>query len=91
MTPEQREQLEFERDRGERAKRIFDAYVEEFCQKKRESLFMAFSELPLTAEEQLMEVKRMLYAIDTLESEIVSEINTGEMASKALETLNEVH
>jgi hypothetical protein len=36
-----------------------------------------------------METKRMLYAIDTLEEEIVSQIDTGKMASQALSKLEE--
>jgi hypothetical protein len=91
MTPEQKEQLENEVVKGRNSETMYENYVKEFCQLKREALFMAFSELPLSAEEQLMEVKRMLYAIDTLESEIVSEIKTGEMARQALSEGPGVH
>lgn len=84
ITAEEREQFELEQSKGRKAQTVYDGYVKNFCQLKRESLFMAFSELPLTAEKELMEVKRMLYAIDTLETEIVSQINTGKMASQIL-------
>lgn len=85
ITEEEREQFELEQAKGRQAQSVYDAYIKEFCQLKRESLFMTFSELPLTAEKELMEVKRMLFAVDTLEAEIVSQINTGKMASQMLE------
>lgn len=84
LTQEQRIQLENERVLGKKAKAAYTAYIEEFCQLKRESLFMAFSQLPLTAEKEMMEIKRMLYAIDTLEEDIIGQINTGRMASESL-------
>lgn len=84
MTPEQKEQLENEQVAGQKASHAYDHYIKDFCEQKRMSLFMAFSNLPLTAEVDIMETKRMLYAIDTLENEIVSQIDTGKMASKAL-------
>jgi len=89
VSPEQKEQLENEQIKGSAAERVYNAYIKDFCEQKRMSLFMAFSNLPLTAEDQIMETKRMLYAIDTLESEIVSEIDTGKMASKALANVEE--
>lgn len=84
ITPQQRSQLENEQVLGRKAATVYKSYIKDFCQLKRESLFMAFSELPLSAETELMEVKRMLFAIDTLEAEIVSQIDTGRMAAKTL-------
>jgi hypothetical protein len=89
MTPEQKEQLENEEFKGAAAERVYNAYIKDFCEQKRMALFMSFSNLPLTAEDQIMETKRMLYAIDTLEEEIISEIDTGKMASQALSKLKE--
>jgi len=84
MTPEQKEQLENEQVIGTRANNAYEAYIKDFCEQKRMALFMAFSNLPLTAESEIMETKRMLYAIDTLENDIVSQIDTGKLASKSL-------
>jgi hypothetical protein len=84
ITPGQREQLEKEQAIGKKAASVHKSYIKDFCQLKRESLFMAFSELPLTAELEIMEVKRMLFAVDTLEADIISQIDTGRMASKTL-------
>lgn len=85
ITEEQREQLENEQVLGRKAKSNYESYIKDFVTTKRQSLFMAFSELPLSAEKELMEVKRMLFAIDTLEAEIVSQIDTGRMATQVLE------
>jgi hypothetical protein len=89
VSPDQKEQLEKEQFKGVAAERVYNTYIKDFCEQKRMSLFMAFSSLPLTAEDQIMETKRMLYAIDTLETEIVSEIDTGKMATQALSKLEE--
>jgi hypothetical protein len=84
MTQEQLDQLEREKAAGTKAQRAYKGYIKNFCQFKRESLFMAFSELPLTAEKEIMEVKRMLFAIDTLDNDILSEIETGRLATISL-------
>lgn len=84
MTPEEREQLELEQSRGSRAQNAYDGYIQNFCEEKRAVLFDAFRNLPLTAEADLMEVKRMLYAVDQLEIDITQQIETGKMASQAL-------
>lgn len=84
LTPEQIEQLENEQVLGKRAKKVYEEYIKEFCQSKREVLFDSFRALPLTASDDLMEVKRMLYAIDTLEAEIVTQIETGKLATITL-------
>lgn len=86
LTPEQVEQLQVEQVLGKKAKNVYDTYIQDFCKAKRDILFESFRALPLSAEEDLMEIKRMLYAVDTLEEEIVSQIQTGKMASQ---TLNE--
>ena len=84
MTPEQREQLEIEQSVGRRAQASYEGYIKSFVEEKREILFENFRNLPLSAEAELMEVKRMLYAIDQLELEITEQIRTGQMASQAL-------
>lgn len=91
MTPEQQEQLEREQTSGNEATHAYEGYIKDFCQSKRESLFMAFSELPLTAEKELMEIKRMSFAIDTLENEILSVIQTGHLATTSLTEADKGH
>ena len=86
MKEEQQEQLENEQIMGSAAEHSYNQFIKGFVDDKRASLFEAFRMLPLSAEIELMEIKRMLFAVDTLEQEIITVIQTGQMASK---TLNE--
>lgn len=86
LTEEQTDKLSIEQLLGGKAQKHYDEFIQNFCEQKRLSLFQSFSDLPLTDTENLMEIKRMLYAIDTLENEIMNVIETGKMASI---TLNE--
>lgn len=90
MTPEVKDKLEEEQIVGNNAQRAYNAYIKDFCEQKRLVLFEAFAQLPLSAEAELMETKRMLYAIDTLEMEITTQIDTGKMATIALNNNEEV-
>lgn len=83
LTPEE-EQLTNEQVRGNAAEQSYERFIKVFVEQKRMLLFESFCALPLTAEAELMEVKRMLAAIDTLDTEIKSIILTGKMASETL-------
>lgn len=91
ITPEEIDIFEVEEQIGAESQKVYDSYIRGFCDEKRKTLFNAFRDLPLTAENELMEVKRMLYAIDTLEADIITKIETGKMATKSLEDIREVH
>lgn len=84
MDAKQQEQLQNEQIAGGAALVSYQQFIKGFVDDKRASLFEAFRMLPITAELELMEVKRMLFAVDTLEQEIVNVIDTGKMASKTL-------
>lgn len=85
MTPEQeKDQLENERFTGNKASQSYNQFIRGFVEDKRKVLFEAFRDLPLTADVEIMEVKRMLYAVDTLEQDLLNIIDTGKMASKTL-------
>lgn len=79
------EQLQNEQMLGNSAQHAYDDFIRAFCEAKREALFDSFRQLPLTAELEMMEVKRMLAAVDTLEGDILTVINTGKMASITLD------
>jgi hypothetical protein len=83
LTPEE-EQLQNEQVRGNAAKHSYDQFIKGFVEDKRQILFETWRSLPITAELELAEVKRMLYAIDTLETEIKTIIDTGMLASTTL-------
>lgn len=86
ISPKEQEQLSNEQLRGGKAQSAYDDFIKDFCEEKRQILFQNFSDLPLSDTENLMEVKRMLFAVDTLEADIKTVIETGTMASL---TLNE--
>ena len=84
VIPEEKEKLHNEQLLGNRAQIAYDQFIHQFIEDKRMSLFMAFSNLALSDTENLMEVKRMLFAIDALDTEILTVIDTGKMASMSL-------
>ena len=84
VTTEEEAKLQNEQLLGNRAQIAYDQFIHQFIEDKRMSLFMAFSNLALTDTENLMEVKRMLFAIDALDTEILTVIDTGKMASMSL-------
>ncbi len=86
LTEQQTDKLSIEQLLGGKAKKAYDDFINEFCENKRLALFDSFRNLSLTDTENLMEVKRMLFAVDALESDILTVIETGKLASI---TLNE--
>ena len=85
VTSEMDEKLQNEQLLGNNAQHAYNNFIKSFCDSKREALFDSFRQLPLTAELEMMEVKRMLAAVDTLESEVLTIIETGKLASMTLE------
>lgn len=81
------EQLNDEVTRGRQAERVFIDFVEPFLKAKRELLFQAFNDLPITATEDLAEVKRMGQTINAFEQEFKNFIDTGKMAAVAISEL----
>jgi hypothetical protein len=67
------------------ARVAYDTFIKEFIGDRRVILFEAFQDLGTSDTEGLMEVKRMLYTLETLENDIKTIIDTGRMASKTIE------
>jgi hypothetical protein len=84
MNAEEKDHLENEQIKGNKAQHSYEHFIKGFVEAKREILFESFRALPLSAETELMEIKRMLYAVDTLEQEIMTVIETGRMAGITL-------
>lgn len=80
----EQEQLSLEQLAGGKAQNAYDQYIGPFVEEKRQLLFQSFCDLPMSAEKELMDVKRMLFAIDSMEAEIMTVIETGKMASIVL-------
>lgn len=77
--------LDIEIQNAKKAKHAYDSFIKPYIDAKTEQLFEAFKGLKLSNTEELMEVKRMLAAIEGLDNEIKSVITTGTFASRQLE------
>lgn len=84
MQPNEFEQLQAEQIKGAKAERIYETYVVPFIKAKKEILFKAFNDLPISATEDLAEVKRMNQTIDAFAQEFLTFIETGKMADVIL-------
>lgn len=81
------EHYKIEIAKADKAKRSFDDFINPFIKEKRTVLFEAFQSISITDVDDLLEVKRQLMAIDALDDEIQTIINTGKMAMKSLADL----
>lgn len=88
LSPEDHK-LEVERAKGDDYQRVWDQKVGPFCEAKKAELFDAFINLPPTSEKELVVLKMMANAIQSLEEEFKSFINTGKLASTKLEEKND--
>ena len=91
MIESEQEQFEHEQLLGNRAQRSYDEFIKPFIEQKRLVLFDAFRQLSLSDETNIMEVKRMLSAVDALETEILTVIETGKLASESLTQNEGIH
>ena len=69
---------------GNAAKHAYDNFIGSFIQSKREVLFEAFKAISVTETDALIECKRQLMVIDTLDDEIKTIIETGRLAAISL-------
>lgn len=84
LDPEQAK-LESEVAKGDEYKRVFQSYVGPFIEAKRQLLFEAFQEVPVSNVDQLKDIKLQLTAINSLEAHFQEFMNTGKLAKKQLE------
>ena len=84
LDPEQAK-LESEVAKGDEYQRVFQSYVGPFIEAKRQLLFGAFQEVPVSNVDQLKDIKLQLTAINSLEAHFQEFMNTGKLAKKQLE------
>lgn len=84
LEPEQAK-LESEVAKGDEYQRVFQSYVGPFIEAKRQLLFEAFQEVPVSNIDQLKDIKLQLTAINSLEAHFQEFMNTGKLAKKQLE------
>lgn len=73
--------------RGRNARAAYEAFIKDFLEDRKIALFNNFAESnPLDPKgiEVMLETRRMLSAVKLLEQEILTIIQTGDMASKSL-------
>lgn len=84
MDQSAREQYEREIELGRKAKVAYDSFIKGFVEDKLQNLFNAFCEGGTVDEKLLLECKRMAIILRNLEQQILTIIETGELASKTL-------
>ena len=67
-----------------RARKAYELFIKGFIEQKREDLFEVFCDLQNTDTEGLIEVKRMLSAINALEMDVRNVLDTGKLAQTML-------
>jgi len=78
------DQLEQEQTVGRRAENAYGLFIEAFVGEKKKQLLSAFAECSISEVDTILEIKRTIYVLDTLETEIKTIIQTGKMASQSL-------
>lgn len=78
------EKLNEEVDLANRAEHAYTLFIKPFIQRKKDQLFEAFEATAISDTESLKEIKLMSVALSALDSEILSVIDTGKMASLSL-------
>ena len=84
MTPEELDRLRSEETKGHNAEKAYEQFIGPFVIEKRLVLFEAFKEISVENEKALMECKRQLLAIESLNDDITTIIDTGKMARKSI-------
>lgn len=84
MNKTQLEQCEQEQIIGHRADNAYSSFIKAFIESKKNLLVSSFMQTPVSEIDTILEIKRTLYVLDALETEIKSVIDTGKMASQAL-------
>ena len=85
MIDPEKAKLESEVAKGDDYQRVFNSYVGPFIEAKKEVLFAAFQEVPVSNVEQLKDIKLQLTAINSLEAHFREFMNTGKLAKVQLE------
>lgn len=84
-----KEFLEVEVSRGAEYERCYNSMVKPFIEAKKKELFEAFVSATNTSDSDLVKIKLQANALQSLEDEFTSFINTGKIASQQLEENND--
>ena len=84
MNEAQANQLKDEQQLGNKAENAYNSFIKKYAEDKRVILFEAFQDASVLEPDNLITIKLQLKAIEGLDIEIKSIIDTGKMASKML-------
>ncbi len=84
MDNDHRALLQAEVAKGDSAQRAFDGFFEPFFEEKTAELFGTFKTMSSLDPDSLMVVKMMTNSLESLRDYIQEIINTGKLASKAI-------
>lgn len=84
MKEEESDKLEKEIIIGAQAEKVYEKYIKPFIEKKTALLFEAFKDVSITNIDDIVEIKRMIRVLESLEDEFITFINTGKMANKVV-------
>jgi len=84
MNPESREQFEKEVDKANSVKKLKDKFLDEFFKNKEAQIFEAMKGLPLGDADALNSMHMMLKSMQSLQSEVNTAMNSGNMAAMSL-------
>lgn len=83
------DRLQNESIKGAKAEKVYENYIKPFTEAKTEILFNAFKDISINDPEALMEIKRTLRTLESLDQEFLNFIDTGKMATQSLSVLME--
>lgn len=84
MDDKQRSILEDEVSKGRQAKQAYDIFIKGYIEDKKYSIFTNFCEGSSIDPDFLSECKRLMILLNNMEQQVLTIIETGELASKTL-------
>ena len=76
--------LKKEQTNGRQAQAAYEGYIKPFITQRATELHEAFVDCPITEVDTILEIKRTLHILDSLNKDVQTVINTGKMASQEL-------
>ena len=73
--------------KGNQAKSAYDSYIKEFIDSQLKALYTGFISDSLLSDEKILNIRQIHATLNALEKAINCDIQTGMMASKQLEDL----
>ena len=79
---DQADQLEYEKDQGQRASHAYNGYFKAYYKDKCDQLYVRF--ISAETDEEALQIRGTLQALNEMNDDLLQKIETGELASKQL-------